>query len=96
LPPSRSSWTYAQAAVVGVNFVTAYSGLHLVGRLQASDVVLITGASGGVGTAVRQLAKLAGAAVITVDRRRPQPDAATSPQSADAPSTLSDLQARLC
>ena len=64
--------TFEQAACVGVNFVTAYSGLFLVGKLTADDTVLITGASGGVGTAVRQLAERAGAAVITVDRTAPR------------------------
>ena len=64
--------TFEQAACVGVNFVTAYTGLYLVGKLTAADTVLITGASGGVGTAVRQLAEREGAAVIAVDRTKPR------------------------
>ena len=72
--------TFEQAACVGVNFVTAYSGLFLVGKLTADDTVLITGASGGVGTAVRQLAEQEGAAVITVDRSKPR-DANTASSS---------------
>ena len=76
---------------MGVNFVTAYSGLHLVGRVTQSDTVLITGASGGVGTAVRQLAKLAGARVITVDRTPPKSPPTPSPTSADHALYLADL-----
>ena len=88
--------TFEQAACVGVNFVTAYAGLFLVGKLTASDTVLITGASGGVGTAVRQLAEREGAAVITVDRSKPRNTSPASSNGADKPKRthaiyLSDL-----
>lgn len=79
--------TFEQAACVGVNFVTAYTGLFLVGKLTADDTVLITGASGGVGTAVRQLAEREGAAVITVDRTKPRDTAATTVSTTDSPTT---------
>ena len=48
--------------VVGLilNYVTAYQMLHRVARVTAGDKVLIIGASGGVGTALLQLGKLAG------------------------------------
>ena len=102
LAAKPTSLTYEQAACVGVNFVTAYSGLHFIGRVTANDCVLITGASGGVGTAVRQLAKLAGAAVITVDRTAPHTPFPPSPSSADhaiyladLPNGFSDLPARV-
>ena len=88
--------TFEQAACVGVNFVTAYTGLYLVGKLTAADTVLITGASGGVGTAVRQLAEREGAAVIAVDRTKPRDNNTTAPASAHKSSNthalyLSDL-----
>src|SRR5262249_48907660 len=42
----------------------AYLGLHLRGRLQAGETVLIHAAAGGVGSAAVQLAVAAGARVI--------------------------------
>jgi NADPH:quinone reductase len=56
-----------QAAASGVNLVTAYSGLKAA-RLHAADVVLVIGATGGVGSAVVQLALWKGARVIGVVR----------------------------
>ena len=91
LTPKPPSLTHAQAACVGVNFITAYTGLHLVGGLSPHDTVLVTGASGGVGTAVRQLAKLHGARVITVDRTPPKSPPPPTPTSADLALYLADL-----
>ncbi|KAJ2511928.1 hypothetical protein H4217_007142 [Coemansia sp. RSA 1939] len=45
---------------------TAYQAVHLIGKLQKGDDILIHAASGGVGTAAIQLAKLAGARRIFV------------------------------
>jgi NADPH:quinone reductase-like Zn-dependent oxidoreductase len=50
-------------------FPTAYAtALRMIGRvaLEPGETVLVTGASGGVGTAVIQLAKLAGATVVAL------------------------------
>ena len=91
LTPKPATLTHAQAACVGVNFITAYTGLHLVGSLTPHDTVLVTGASGGVGTAVRQLAKLHGARVITVDRTPPKSPPSPNPTSADIALYLADL-----
>jgi NADPH:quinone reductase len=62
------SLTPAQGASVGVNFVTAYRGLYDCARVQKDDVVLVTGATGGVGSAVLQLANAQGASCIAVGR----------------------------
>lgn len=43
-----------------LNYATAYQMLHCVARVEAGQIVLITGASGGVGNALLQLGKLAG------------------------------------
>jgi NADPH2:quinone reductase len=43
---------------------TAYALVHTVGRLQQGETLLVQGAAGGVGTAVGQLAKAAGAAAV--------------------------------
>ena len=57
------------AAVLPVNYFTAYHMLHNVARVKAGGVALIYAASGGVGTALIQLAKLAGLKVIALERR---------------------------
>jgi NADPH:quinone reductase-like Zn-dependent oxidoreductase len=61
--------SFAQAAAVGVAFTTAYAGLIQRAVVRAGDVVLVTGAAGGVGSAVLQLAHAHGAKLIAVDRK---------------------------
>ncbi len=55
-----------EAAAAGLVFVTAWRALITRGRLKAGERVLITGASGGVGTAAVQIARRAGAKVFAV------------------------------
>ncbi|MFJ4202896.1 zinc-binding alcohol dehydrogenase family protein [Streptomyces sviceus] len=54
------------AATLPAVLPTAYALVHTVGRLKAGETVLVQGAAGGVGTAVGQLAKAAGATVYGV------------------------------
>lgn len=61
-----SGLTFEQAAAVPVSGLTAQQGLVDVGRLQSGQHVLITGASGGVGTYAVQIAKANGATVTGV------------------------------
>lgn len=56
----------AEAAAAGLVFVTAWRALITRGRLRPGETVLITGASGGVGTAAVQIARRAGAKVFAV------------------------------
>jgi len=49
------------------NYVTAHLALHRRAGVVPHDVVLVTGAAGGVGTAAIQVAKAAGAQVIAAD-----------------------------
>jgi len=50
----------AEAVTVVLNYLVAFQVLHRRAKVKAGDKVLIVGASGGVGTALLQLGKLAG------------------------------------
>lgn len=58
--------SFEQAAVAPVSGLTALQGLSVVGRVEQGQKVLITGASGGVGSYAVQLAKTFGAEVTGV------------------------------
>jgi NADPH:quinone reductase-like Zn-dependent oxidoreductase len=60
LVPVPAGLDAAQAVAVVLNYVTAYQMLHRSAKAEAGQRMLIHGASGGVGTAMLQLAKLAG------------------------------------
>ena len=57
---------FTEAAAAGLVFVTAWRALITRAALSAGETVLITGASGGVGTAAIQVAARAGAKVFAV------------------------------
>ena len=56
--------TFDQAAAIPVTYGTAYHMLFHLGRIRPGDTVLVHHAAGGVGTAVAQLCKVAGASLI--------------------------------
>jgi NADPH:quinone reductase-like Zn-dependent oxidoreductase len=60
LVPVRAGLDAAEAVAVVLNYITAYQMLHRSAKARAGQHMLIHGASGGVGTAMLQLAKLAG------------------------------------
>ncbi len=62
--PEGVAWEDAAAA--GLVFATAWSALFTRGKLLPGERVLVTAASGGVGTAAIQLARNAGAEVLAV------------------------------
>lgn len=70
--PERLS--FAQAASVGVVFLTAWIGLVEAAGLRAGETVAVTGITGGVGGAAAQIARRLGARVIGIGRRQPMPD----------------------
>jgi NADPH:quinone reductase len=56
--------SFAQAAAVPVNYLTAASGLRDRAALRAGEILLILGAAGGTGTAAIKVGKMLGAYVI--------------------------------
>ncbi len=64
LYPTPASMTHEQAAAGALTGITAHLGLHLNAGLKSAEVVFVNGGAGGVGSAVIQLAKSAGAKVI--------------------------------
>ena len=69
----------AKCANLGRNFFPAYHSLKTLGHITAGDLVLVDGASGGVGMAAIELAKAMGAQVIagvSVPEKTSLPEAA--------------------
>jgi NADPH2:quinone reductase len=62
--PVPDGVAFEDAAAMGLAHLTAYLALTRRGRMTKDDVVLINGASGGVGLAAVQLAKALGAKVL--------------------------------
>lgn len=63
--PITCDWTDAELGTIPCAYGTSENMLHRA-RLKAGETVLITGASGGVGSATVQLAKRRGARVIAI------------------------------
>jgi len=59
LIPTPDALDPAEAVTLILNYIVAYQTLHRSAKVKAGDKVLIIGASGGVGTALLQLGKLA-------------------------------------
>lgn len=96
--PKPSSLSMAEAAGIGVPFVTAIDGYRRAGAPGPGDAVLICGLNGKVGQAAAQLASLRGARVIGVVRRdEPYVGHASGPvevidaSSGDAAARIRDL-----
>ncbi|MCR9293237.1 MAG: NADPH:quinone oxidoreductase family protein [bacterium] len=69
----------AEFANLGRNYFPAYHSLKVLGRLQPGGLVLVDGASGGVGMATIELAKAMGAKVIA---------AVSTPEKAEYPASV--------
>ena len=61
-------WSFAEAAALGVNHLTAWRMVVTQARLQPWETVLIFGIGGGVSLAALQLAKAIGATAIVTSR----------------------------
>lgn len=62
--PLPDNVTFEQGACVGIPYATAYRALFHKARVRVGEIVLVHGASGGVGLAAVQLARDAGITVI--------------------------------
>lgn len=63
-----SGWDEREAAAAPLVYLTAYQALSMWGTLPAESIVLVTGASGGVGVAAVQLAVALGYRVVALSR----------------------------
>jgi NADPH2:quinone reductase len=79
-----AAWDEMEAAAAPLVYLTAYQALSMWGDLPTSSVVLVTGASGGVGVASVQLAVALGHTVVALSR------------SEDKRTRLRQLGASLC
>jgi len=68
LAPLPEGWTSQEGAAAPLVFLTAWQALVDKGAISAGKTVLITGASGGVGTAALLLAKAFDARVVALSR----------------------------
>ena len=77
------SLSFAEAASLPLNYLTALHGLKDRARLAAGETLLVMGAAGGVGSAAVQLGKALGARVVAVASTA-EKRAFASAQGADA------------
>jgi len=75
---------FDDAAAMGLAYLTGYFALMVRGQLHAGDVVLINGASGGVGLAAVRLAKALGAKTVLAGLTTPSKADAILAAGADA------------
>jgi NADPH:quinone reductase-like Zn-dependent oxidoreductase len=66
--PKPKNLSFEEAAAAGTTFVTAFIGLIETAHFQSGETMLVTGAAGGVGSAVTQIAKWKGGRTIGVGR----------------------------
>jgi NADPH2:quinone reductase len=68
LAPVPDGWTFEEAGGASLVCLTAYQALTMWGALPQKSVVLVTGASGGVGVAATHLASAMGMRVVALSR----------------------------
>jgi NADPH2:quinone reductase len=78
LPLKPKSLTMAQAAAIGVPFITAWVSLVSTAQIQAGETILVVGAAGAVGQAATQIANWKRAHVIGAGKK---PDSIPGTQS---------------
>lgn len=66
LVPSKDVPLYLYLSVLGMPGMTAYTGLLQIGQPKAGETVVVSAASGAVGSIVGQIAKIKGARVVGI------------------------------
>ena len=69
-----SDMSFEQAAGIPIPFLTAYYGLNELAQIKAGERVLIHAATGGVGLAAVQIARLVGAEIVATAGREEKRD----------------------
>ncbi len=69
LIPVPATLDPAEAVTLILNYIVAYQVMHRSAKVKAGDKALIIGASGGIGTALLQLGKLAGLTMYGIASR---------------------------
>jgi NADPH:quinone reductase len=98
LAPIPAGWSEPEAAAAPLTYITAYQALTQWGELPPKSVVLVTGASGGVGVACIHLAVAMGHRVLALSRGPARRDTlkamgaeeAFDPTDADLPARIKD------
>jgi len=76
--PLPANLSFEEGAAIPIPFYTAYHGLHNKAVVKAGETVLVSAGGGGVGVAAIQLARLAGARVITTVGSREKAERVTA------------------
>ncbi len=92
--PVETSWTSAELATIAISYSTAENMLTRAG-VGKDDTVLIPGASGGVGSALLQLANLRGAQTIAMVSDDKREQVATLKPNAMLPRNVENLDQAL-
>ena len=92
--PINTDWSDAELATIAISYSTAENML-VRANVGANDTVLIPGASGGVGSALVQLAKRRGAKTIAMASEAKQADLAKLEPTAILPRQPDDLKSAL-
>lgn len=87
--PIPADVPFEAAAAMGLAYLTAWFALVVRGKLQAGEIVLVNGASGGVGLAAVGLAKSLGAGKVLAGLTSPSKADAVKTAGADAVIDLS-------
>lgn len=95
--PLPEGVAFEDAAAMGLAYLTAYLALTRRGRMQPGEVVMINGASGGVGLASVSLARALGAKTVLAGLTTPSKGDAVKAAGADAviDLTVDDLKDNL-
>jgi NADPH:quinone reductase len=86
----------AQAAAIGVPYITAWASVVNIAQIQAGEVILVVGAAGAVGQAATQIANWKKARVIGADTRSnpiPGTEAVVNTKSEDLRERVLELTA---